>query len=331
MTMTFQSHAIDEHLATHFSSDERKLLNTARLLYVDLLRDICLFEEAVLEKSTLIDAHVFQLPSFTDDDIGEIPTAIDVTPLTGQRALECTMLHLHALEQEHDHSARIIKRLPGIIALSHPEPDSLRARIFTINQKKAQFHLKLIELCPDPNKRFELLVMAMPNVVKLKVFRDILFANRPLYSVGFSWKHRQSKKKLGKHELLAMLDKSLAYYQKRFPLSEKTRDIEIERDTISAYPATSRFVQARSLRVAPAMNLNYVKHTAKHIDTASAPVDMIAHSPLFVFNQSLKIHPLKPYNIENAGQTAKVEHELVLPRLCIYFDPTGSKPQSVVN
>jgi hypothetical protein len=134
--------------------------------------------------------------------------------------------------------------------------------------------------------------------------------------------------RFGKAQLMATLETNLSYYQKRFPLTNKPQEIAEEIAIISQYPATSCFIQARSLRVAPAMNLNYVKHTVKYIESASAPVDMIAHSPLFVFNQDVKIHPLKPYDVANAGTSKVHGKELLLPRISVYFDAESSSAKA---
>lgn len=313
----------EHHLDADTSAEDRRFFTLARVAYLDLVKEIMLLEDALRDHTHLIRADVYQLPAFTDDDIGQAPEAIPITPYTGQSALELALSHLHSFKLDQEHSGRIIKRLPGIVAIEHREPLSLLMRIAAVNRKKQELHDLILAHCPSRDARFMLLVNIIPNVVKLKAFRDLLFANRPLYSVGFSWKHRQSILRLSKSKLMAMLDKSLAYYQSRFPLSPKTEQIQKERDLISQYPATSHFVQARDLRVAPAMNLRYLPDTDNFLP-GRAPVDMIAHSPLLVINQSPRVHPLKPYDIQHAGTASNRYGELVLPRLCVYFDPRAS-------
>lgn len=308
------------------TDDDRRYLNTVRLNYRNLMDEITLFEDELRQHASLLHAEVYQLPSFTDDDIGQQPESIEVQAITGEPAFSLALSHLHSFNLDYDHSGRIIKRLPGLLAVEHRDPFSLMKRLVNVNAKKAELHAE-IKKCPNNDMRFIMLTQAIPNVVKLKAFRDLLFANRPLYSVGFSWKHRQSIQRMGKSALLAMLNVSLNYHQTRFPLSEKTEQIKRDIDAISRYPSTSAFIQCRSLRVAPAMNLRYVKDTPVFISGLKAPVDMIAHSPLLVVNHYPKLHPLKAYLIDNAGINTQPYGEPVIPRLGIYFDAKRSTVQ----
>ncbi|MAA94503.1 MAG: hypothetical protein CML22_07465 [Rheinheimera sp.] len=304
--------------------DTRRFTGRIRLAYQNLLDECSLLEEALLEQSSLIQAQVYMLPRFDDNDVGVTPTTIPVTAHQGEDALKLALSHIKSFKLDEKHSGRIIKRLPGVIVLSHPQALSLLQRMATINLKKAELHKLIIDSHPDKNKRFLQLVDTLPNLVKLKAFRGVLFANRPLYSVGFTWKHRQSRQKLSKRNLIQLLDKTLEYYASYQPLSPYNEIVQKEKALISQYPATSRFIMARSLRVSPSMNLRYLKETAVHIDGLKAPVDMIAHSPLFVFNQDVKLHPLKDYSVEDARPPRALPNPLVIDRLCVYEDSRGS-------
>lgn len=314
----------NENALDELTDAQRSLLHQVKTSFYDLRNEISLFEDSLLDEAELMYAHAYRLPNYTDEDIGQWPETIDVSPLQGLNALKYTLEHIKNLTMPHDHSGRIIQRIPGIIGLSHPDPQSLRLRIATINKKKHEFHAWLKHHLPDPNVRFLLLTNAMPNVVKLKAFRDILFTNRELYSVGFTWKHRQSINPLKKAALLLNLEKTMAYYKSRFPLSPKWEDVEREITIISRYPSTSAFLQVRDLRVSPSMNLRYQANAPVYIPDRKAPTDMIAHSPLFVFNQEVRIHPLKPYFLDNDRTPYQPKGELVIPRLNVYFDPKRS-------
>lgn len=301
-------------------ASQRRFFGLIRVSYTDLLDSIALLVDELLERSTIENACVFELPAFDDNDIGSPPEHIPIVLHQGDDALKLALRHIQSFKLDNEHSGRIIKRLPGLISLSHPEPVSVLSRMAIINHKKSELHKLIIQSHPDKNKRFLQLVDILPNLVKLKAFRDLLFANRPLYSVGFSWKHRKSMKRLSKRQLLDMLNKTLSYYESRFPLSPYNDIVQNELSLISQYPATSRFIMARNLRVAPAMNLRYEKDTDVILSELKAPVDMIAHSPLFVFNQSIKLHPLKPYCSQDARPPEAPRNRLVIDRLSIYED-----------
>lgn len=311
-------------LVTPSDQDTRRAMGLIRLSYQNLLDELSLLEEALLEQSTLIQAHVYELPLFEDEDIGTPPTDIPLITHHAHDALALALNHMKSFKLDEKHSGRIIKRLPGVIVLSHPHAMSVLQRMATINVKKAALHKEIIDSHPDKNKRFLQLVDILPNLVKLKAFRDLLFANRPLYSVGFTWKHRQSVQKLSKRMLIDMLDKTLKYYSSRYPLSPYNQVVQEERALISQYPATSRFIMARNLRVSPSMNLRYLKDTPVLIDGIKAPADKIAHSPMFIFNQDVKLHPLKPYSSDNVNPPRAIPNPLVLPRLYVYEDTRRS-------
>ncbi|MCF4010617.1 DNA replication terminus site-binding protein [Rheinheimera sp. UJ63] len=317
----------DSHITPkkHPLVDDGEFAARVQLSFADIRSELTLFENELNDHSSLIRAEVFRLPPFHDDDIGEWPEHISVDTITGDDAYQIAMAHLKSMDLEHDHSNRIIPRLPGIICVSHPDPLSMLARLATINKKKADFHQMVLSSHSNRDVRFEALLRSMPNVVKLKAFRGTLFANRALYSVGFTWKNRRASKHLTKKQLLDMLDKTISYYEKRFPLSEKGEAVHEEKRVISQYPATSRFLMTRPLRVAPAMNLRYIKDAPLYLGPdLKAPVDMIAHSPLFVFNQNVKCHPLKPFLADEAPKPKVIDRPLVIKRLSVYFDPIAS-------
>lgn len=290
--------------------------------YQNLLDCLNNLDEAIRQDCELMHAVVYKLPKFTNDDIKEKITEIYVEKYEGAQALSMALSHLKLHKLDADRSGRIIKRLPGVVLLQHPQPLSMHLLLNQINDLKQEFHALIIKHYPDKNKRFLALKDLTPDLVKLMAIRDVLHTPQPLYSVGFTWKIRKAIKNMNKEDVMAMLKKTKEYYAKRQQLSLYNEVLEEEIAHISSYPASSMFFLERPIRVSPAMNLRYVKDGVPFFlqtPHKKPPVDMVAHSPLWIFNGSPKIHPLKDYTIEHYQPPELPTEPLVLKRLNLYL------------
>jgi DNA replication terminus site-binding protein len=296
-----------------------------KAVYQQLLEHQRLFAQIVQHDAQLQSACVYTYPNYTDKDIGKPVNEIPITPYRQEAALSRAINHLFVHKLDQTRSGRLVKRLPGTVVLQYDEPSELLQRMHTINGLKNQLHQLITQLSPDLKQRHDIIKHILPDLVKIMAYRDILFANKPLISVGFTWKHRQSSKTMGKSALMQMLQKTAQYFKTHQPAMNKHQPVEEEIALISKYPASTRFSCVRPLRVSPAMNLRYVQDTDRFINEHKAPIDMVAHSPLWIVNQHPKIHSFHSYTAqEDVDETERHSRgskytQLVIPRLHIYL------------
>lgn len=305
-------------------------ISNVRATYKLLCDHIDEFTEQLLGKGELKAAAVYEYPSHTDEDVAQVPDSIVLTPVFGQAAL---LLALDSLKQNtlrDDQSGRIVPRLPGTIVYHHPEPLDCIQRLERINELKNELADAILAISPDKDIRFDVVKDALPLLIKKVATRHVIYANRPVKSVSFSWTHRYAGKSLNKKQVEDMLAKSLVYSNKH-TLSDPRFGMQVQEDmvTISRLPANSRFVIRRELRVTPMLNLNYVKDAAPYLTrrpssktpTAVSPKNYVAHSPVFIFEGDPRLYTFENYTRKSASQSqaTREEVELVIPRLHLYL------------
>jgi DNA replication terminus site-binding protein len=288
------------------------------------------FTEMLFGKGELKTAVVYAYPAHTDDDIAQVPDSITLTPVCDQAAL---LLALDSMKQNtirDDQSGRIVPRLPGAIVYHHPEPLECIGRLERINELKNELADVILAISPDKDVRFDVVKDALPLLIKKVATRHVIYANRPVKSVSFSWAHRYAGKSLTKPQVEDMLAKSLMYSNKH-TLSDPRFGLQIEEDmlTISRLPAHSRFVIRREIRVTPMLNLNYEKDSAPYLasrpssktPSAVSPKNYVAHSPVFIFEGNPRLYPFESYAGRSGlgQQGARDTLELIIPRLHLYL------------
>ena len=300
--------------------DNRMLISA---IYNELIEHQRLLMATIKDDASLSSACVYTYPKYSDADIGKPVEEIPISPFTGEAALSRALAHLFDHKLDESRSGRLVRRLPGTIVIEHPEPISLLRRMHKVNQLKNELQEHIQAISPDLKKRHELISRILPDLVRIMATRDILYANKPLISVGFTWKHRQSSKTMGKSALLDTLQKTVDYFKTHQPAMNKHPHVEEEMDIISRYPANTRFVQVRPIRVSPAMNLRYQANAERFIPDVRSPVDMVAHSPLWIVNQIPVVHPFHSYDSNSRNQSPRervsLYNSLVIPRLHIYL------------
>lgn len=288
------------------------------------------FAEHLLAKGTLKAATVYEYPAHTDDDVAQVPDSIPLQPVADHTAL---LLALDSLKQNtirDDQSGRIVPRLPGAIVYHHPDVLECIARLERINMLKNELADAILAISPDKDVRFDVVKDALPLLIKKVATRHVIYANRPVKSVSFSWAHRYAGKTLTKPQVVDMLAKSLIYSNKH-TLSDPRFGLQVDADllTISQLPDHSRFVIRRDIRVTPMLNLNYEKNSAPYLSTrpssttptAVAPKNYVAHSPVFIFEGNPRLYTFESYRGKSAAQpqTPRDPLELVIPRLHLYL------------
>ena len=274
-------------------------VNTLRSDFQYLQEHLRLLNEDINNSCTLVKAIAFGLPDYDDEDVGEAVSEIPVTRYEGEKVLDKALLHMSTMKLDHKRSGRMMKRLPGIICMHTQAPVHLLLRMRKVNQIKEQFKQTVLKISPDVNVRFELMKDAVPDLIKLALYRRVLYLDRPAYSIGISWANRHSRKNLTRSEVISMLETTQRYYASRPAESHKANLVEDELKQV-AHSKSARFYIKRPLRVAPTYNVKYEKHAESLLVDIEGgePVaikNAIAHSPIWIFNNLPKIHELETY------------------------------------
>jgi DNA replication terminus site-binding protein len=291
-----------------------------KICYANIQDRLTLLFDLIEEEAESINGVVYELPVPSNDDIGKTPEIIPVTKIDGNITTALTREHYFTHKLNAQRSGRILPRLPGVITIDHPNAKECMQRLFEINQCKDVFREIVKQLSKDKNERFRIVSLALPDLVKLQVFRHILFTDTPVKSIGFSWANRSSMKRMTRDEVLTTLEKATNYYHERQPLSDFAELVEKEHLGISQYPKNAEFIIRRPLRVAPMMNVRFYEPKVKTLIDHNSPGNMVAHSPLMVFNPVEKVGMLKNY-IKNVQDKAFDNIAPVIPRLHLYKYP----------
>ena len=269
------------------------------------------------EHATDIQAQLFQLPATSNADIGKKVTDIPVTPIVGEHAISLTRQHYFKHKLDATRSGRLLTRLPGVVCIHHPHSEECMAMLHAINQTKHELR-NLFQTVPgNKTERFEAIAKVLPDVVKLQVTRQLLFLATPAKSVGFSWVNRNAMQHMTKKEVIDKLTVTNEYAKSKQGLSDFYDIAQEEQHYISGFPNTSAFTIRRPLRVAPMMNIHYHSPKNSVIEAHKNPANMIAHSPLLVFNHTPSIYPLSDFEPKTYADD-NVSLPLVIPRLHLY-------------
>lgn len=296
-------------------------VNTLRSDFQYLQDHLRLLNEDISTSCTLIKAIAFGLPDYDDDDVGAAVSEIPVSRYEGEEVLDKTLLHMSTMKLDHKRSGRMMKRLPGIICMHAQDPVHLLLRMQKVNQVKEQFKQTVLKISPDVNVRFELMKDAVPDLIKLALYRRLLYLDRPAYSIGVSWANRHSRKNLTRAEVISMLETTRSYYASRPAESHKASLVEDELKQI-AQSKSARFYIKRPLRVAPTYNVKYAKNSESMLvdiegGETVAIKNAIAHSPIWIFNNQPKLHELETYR-ESERKRSRSSKLPIIERLHLY-------------
>lgn len=287
-----------------------------KLTYLHLMEQMRLAFDLITEHASDINARVFTLPAASNEDIGETVKHIDVTPISGEQAYVHSRQHYFKHTLDTQRSGRVLNRLPGVVCIQHPEPHDCITRLEAINQTKKEMK-DLIQAVPgNKTERFETIAKILPDIVKLQVTRQLLFIDTPAKSVGFTWANRNAMQRMSKDDVLEKLKTTNEYAKQKEGLSDFYEMVQEETRIISSFKGEPEFTIRRPLRVAPMMNIHYHNPKEPIIPQRKNPANMVAHSPLLVFNHTPTIHPLEDF--ERPANSDQTSMTLVIPRLHLY-------------
>jgi DNA replication terminus site-binding protein len=288
-----------------------------KLTYMHLIEQMRLAFELITDHATDIQAHVFQLPHNSNDDIGKAVQDIHVTPVEGKQAFLLTRQHYFKHKLDVTRSGRLLTRLPGIVKIQHPRQEECVAMLHQVNQTKQEIK-SLIQAVPgNKTERFETIAKVLPDLVKLQVTRQLLFIDTPAKSVGFSWVNRNAMQHMTKQVVIDKLTVTNEYAKQKQGLSDFYDMAQKEQQYISSFPDNAAFTIRRPLRVAPMMNIHYRSPKTPIIEAHKNPPNMVAHSPLLLFNHAPGIHPLARFE-RHQFTDDHASMPLVIPRLHLY-------------
>lgn len=268
-----------------------------------------------LAECTFSHATCFSLPLLSKDDLGDEPDYIHVDMVTGQHAVNMAIEHLSQHEIKDNMPGVFAQRLPGVISLTLEDKKAgeMRQRINTINTLKTEFALLIKSLSPNTDTRFEIVSQALPNLIKKTVARKILVAPEFCQRIGFSWKRFYSVRKKTPEQWDLYLKNALEKGRPKGCEQDKWEQaITIERNILRNNNDASIFTSRRPIRITPAINL-----TMREGDVKATTV--VAHSPLWVFNQTPIIGALNSFDANSSKRCINErDEELLIPRLFLY-------------
>lgn len=250
-----------------------------------------------------VDAcRAFDLPPVTPEDELLEPDYIEPLPFTAAEAVAAVLAAFGRFHTGAGLSTRIVYRMPGVIAISTPSPDTLVSQVQKINLLKNHFDA-VAQTVRDPDERFDLIHRNFPGVVYLQVIRELKVITDPLKSVTFSWGRKPSSQLItpesadSKLEWTAKHPNSRVLSRSGLSLNQLQETVARERSYLATLPAETKIRFRRELRVRPLSNLLFTD------DIEVTKSQREAHTPLIVINSpNVKIGELKPYDAAKRGQ-----------------------------
>lgn len=276
----------------------------------------------LLEQQTL-DATVYELPQWSEGDLGTEPDVIPVKSITGAEAVARALHHLTDFSMTEDMPGVFAKRLPGTIFIECNQEAELeiRGRIAQINALKDQYAQLIASISPHLNTRFLVFKDAVPLTSKKAICRHLFVPAPGIRRLTYSWVRRKVGGVYTRDELLREVAKA-----REFPAQYKTPEewqcsLDIEEETLMQYSPQAQFMEKRQTRITPMAKITYAPEH-KPVQTT-----VHTHSPLFIINSKPTVGILRTYLLAEKDKQAEVTGELVLPRRSIYLlTDTGQLP-----
>ncbi|MCI2286019.1 DNA replication terminus site-binding protein [Colwellia sp. MSW7] len=256
----------------------------------------------------------FTLPTLSEDDLGDDPAIIPVQTLTGKHAIDVAIGHLSQHEIKEQVPGVFSPRLPGVISLTLTDKKcrEVHQRINVINALKTDFALLVQSLSPSVDVRFEIVSQALPNLIKKAVARKILVAPEHCKRIGFSWKRFFSIRKKTPEQWDKYLENALKSKPKGCEQDKWEQSIAIERNIVRNNNDAAILISRRPIRITPAMNVVMQEGKVK-------ATTIVAHSPLWVFNQNPTIGMLSDFGANKTKRkTVERDETLLISRLHLY-------------
>lgn len=283
--------------------------------HIHLLADL-------LEQQNL-DATVYELPLWSEGDLGTEPDVIPVKPITGNEAITRALHHLSDFSMSEDMPGVFAKRLPGtlIIECSQETELEIRGRIEAINSLKDSYAGLIASISPHINTRFLVFKDAVPLTSKKAICRHIYTPDPGLRRLTFTWVRRKVGGVFTRDELLREISKAREFPTQYKTASEWQRSLDIEEETLLQYSKLAQFMEKRLTRITPMAMLTYA------LDHKPVKTSAHTHSPFIIINSKPALGTLRTYLLADKDKKAEPVGELILPRRSIYLlTDTGALP-----
>lgn len=254
---------------------------------------------------------VYEFPNLTKLDIGVEPKEILLNKVTGDRAKALALLHLSDFRVTKDEPGLFGRRLAGTVLIQSNRHKDIEDRITVINQLKMAFQQSILQLHKNQDRRFEIFRDALPSVSKKAATRQILLAPANTTKIQFSWTHRYSGKTFTRIELEKRITQAGVRISEQVDALTGENRQQIELTKLANANHTDVFVQRRPIRVTPTAHI--------YTDAKTSGRNIIAHSPIFIINQTPHIGLFHNYP-NRMRNNPKQELMPVIERLHIYCE-----------
>ena len=174
-------------------------------------------------------------------------------------------------------------------------------------------------LSPSVDVRFEIVSLALPDLIKKAAVRKILVAPEYCQRIGFTWKRFFSIRKKTPEQWDKYLENALKSKPKGCEQDKWEQAIAIERGIIRNNSDAPILTSRRPIRITPAMNIVMSEGNVVMSKDEVKATTVVAHSPLWVFNQNPVIGTLGDFDANKVKRkTVERKETLLIPRLHLY-------------
>lgn len=250
---------------------------------------------------------VHELPDVLKTEEKKTPLDIPVlSTIKSQEALELAGHYFCDFMANTDNSisTRFTKRLPGVIHVTYDQSRAI-ALINEINALKNSIKQEIIKI-PE-KKRFDFVHGAIPGLMTLQVYRNILYKNiknSPLRNVSLTWARRPTTDNMTKKDVISLV--SSAIERSGTTLSNS---FLVDDQLLKAIRAskTDSFKRRRYSRPLPIAQLQFNNKDSAEQSNCYLPLLLIGE-PLAPY----KIKPLKDFTLKPLNKRKKVSKEVLL-------------------
>ncbi|MGY4027463.1 DNA replication terminus site-binding protein [Aeromonas rivuli] len=268
---------------------------------------------AQLEQLPLLEAQVYPLPPVLQGKEHEPISQIAVGQLCGEAAREAAIAAYQHHGARPGCSTKSTQRLPGWLRLPARCAAQLSPLVEKINHCKQGFKT-LVQQAGGRDEKFELVHDALPGVITLQIYRQLTLLTGELHSFGFTWADKQTIRRLGREQVITMLERSRHYVPMLSNPSQWQQMVDQEVYDIRRLPAEAELRIRRPVKTHPMVNLLWRdREPRKQQIKASLPLLLCADdSPL--------IKPLGHYppKLRQPRRDRKGGERLIIDRLHLY-------------
>ncbi|MFL9591829.1 DNA replication terminus site-binding protein [Aeromonas schubertii] len=266
-----------------------------------------------LTQAPLKMARVHPLPPVPEGGEEDPIVRIEVATLEGEEARAAAIAAFGEHTLRPGCSTKSTLRLPGLLHYPAAAAVTLAPLIERINCLKGLFQEE-VQQAGERDDKFQLVHQALPGTITLQVYRQLPLYCGELLAIGFTWADKQAIRKLGRQEVIAMLERSKGYVPAIIGKEEWIGRVEREIVDVKRLPPGAELRIRRPVKTHPMANLRWGdRESAKQQVKASLPLIVCSDAPLKA--KPLGDYPNKPRQPRNDRRGAE---RLLIERLHLY-------------